>query len=168
MNEIVEKMFSKFVDPIFRSHGEINETAGDGLMIIFTEDDAKTNAVNAVKAAFDMYDRNLEINRTFLRDRDPINVNIGINSGTALLGLTKFQGALDTRMTYTATGPVTNLASRLASYAKGGDIIIGENTKALIEDIWPVFDRGKSQLKGIDSPIRIFSLLKKEPPEIPS
>jgi len=168
VNEIVEKMFSKFVDPIFRSHGEINETAGDGLMIIFKEDDAKTNAVNAVKAAFDIFDRNLEINKTFLRKQDPIHVNIGINSGTALVGMTRFQGALDTRMTYTATGPVTNLASRLASHAKGGDILIGEDTKALIEDIWPVFDRGTSQLKGIDSPICIFSLLKKAPTQIMS
>ena len=51
VNEIVEKVFSRFVDPIHRSGGDINETAGDGLMIIFKNDDAKTNAVHAVKAA---------------------------------------------------------------------------------------------------------------------
>ena len=61
MNHMVEEMFSNFVDPIHRSGGDINETAGDGLMIIFKNDDAKTNAVNAVKAAFDIHDQNLRL-----------------------------------------------------------------------------------------------------------
>jgi len=56
VNEIVEKMFSSFVDPIHRSGGDINETAGDGLMIIFKNDDAATNASNAVKAALDIHE----------------------------------------------------------------------------------------------------------------
>lgn len=42
VNEIIEKMFSSFVDPIHRSHGDINETAGDALMIIFKNHDART------------------------------------------------------------------------------------------------------------------------------
>jgi class 3 adenylate cyclase len=160
INEIVEKMFSSFVDPIHRSHGDINETAGDGLMIIFKDDNAKTNAVNSVKAAFDIYDRNLDINRE-LGDRfEPINVNMGINSGTALVGMTRFRGSLETRMTYTASGAVTNIAARLASYATGGDIVIGEETKRLIQGLWPVYDKGMANLKGIEEALRIFSLLR--------
>ena len=89
---------------------------------------------------------------------DPINVNIGINSGTALVGMTRFKGSLDTRMTYTATGNVTNIAARLADYAKGGDMIIGEGTKKMIEGLWPVYDLGEVHLKGIDDPVRIYSL----------
>lgn len=163
VNEMVEKMFSKFVDPIHRSYGEINETAGDGLMILFKEDEAKTNAVNAVKAAFDILEVSRQDNKTFVNDHEPINVNIGINSGQALLGMTRFTGALETRMTYTASGPVTNLASRLASYARGGDILIGEETKDLIAGLWPIYDRGKVQLKGIDEPVRIYSIVTKDP-----
>ena len=161
VNEMVEKMFSKFVDPIHRSYGEINETAGDGLMILFKEDDAKTNAVNAVKAAFDILGVSRQDNETFVYEQEPINVNIGINSGQALLGMTRFRGALETRMTYTASGPVTNLASRLASHARGGDILIGEETKGLIEGLWPIYDRGKSQLKGIEEPLMIYSIVRK-------
>jgi hypothetical protein len=114
VNEIVEKMFSSFVDPIHRSGGDINETAGDGLMIIFKNDEAVSNAVNAVRAAFDIYEINLKLGQRFSENFKPINVNMGINSGSALVGLTRFKGSLDTRMTYTATGPVTNLAARLA------------------------------------------------------
>jgi class 3 adenylate cyclase len=160
VNELVEKMFSSFVDQIHRSGGDINETAGDGLMIIFKNDDAGTNALNAVKAAFDIRTRNLALNQEFGGKFGEINVNMGINSGVALLGMTTFKGSLDTRMTYTASGPVTNLAARLADYATGGDILIGETTKGLIEGLWPVFDRGQVLLKGIDTPLRIYSLLR--------
>jgi class 3 adenylate cyclase len=161
VNELVEKMFSSFVDPIHRSGGDINETAGDGLMIIFKGGDARTNAVNAVKAAFDIHARNLALNREFGKAFGETNVNMGINSGVALLGMTVFKGSLDTRMTYTASGPVTNLAARLADVAEGGDILIGETTREMIEGLWPIHDRGRVHLKGIDEPLRIYSLLKK-------
>ncbi|MFO7737565.1 MAG: adenylate/guanylate cyclase domain-containing protein [Desulfatiglandaceae bacterium] len=160
VNQIVETMFSSFVDPIHRSNGDINETAGDGLMIIFKEGDVNTNAKNAVKAALDIHDMSREINKGLASQRDPINVNMGINSGTALVGMTRFKGSLDTRMTYTASGPVTNAAARLADYAQGGDILIGEETKQLIDGLWPVYDVGLATLKGIDKPMRIFSLFK--------
>jgi len=158
VNEMVEKMFSSFVDPIHRSGGDINETAGDGLMIIFKNDDVKTNAINAARAAFDIDERNRELNQNLGNHFEPINVNMGINSGEALVGLTKFKGSLDTRMTYTASGPVTNLAARLADFARGGDILIGNETKLLIEGMWPIFDLGQVRLKGIEEPVKIFSL----------
>ncbi len=160
VNDMVEEMFSNFVDPIHRSGGEINETAGDGLMIIFKDGDAQTNAVHAVKAAFDIHERNRQLNRKLSDRFEPVNVNIGINSGVALLGMTVLKGTLETRMTYTATGPVTNLAARLADHAKGGDILIGEETRKLINGLWPVFDAGAVHMKGIDQPQNVYSLLK--------
>lgn len=160
VNDMVEEMFSNFVDPIHRSGGDINETAGDGLMIIFKDGDAGSNAVNAVKAAFDIHERNRQLNGRIQAHFEPVNVNIGINSGIALLGMTVFKGTLETRMTYTATGPVTNLAARLADHAQGGDILIGEETRKMIDGLWPVYDMGLVPLKGINEPQRIYSLLK--------
>ncbi len=158
VNEMVEKMFSSFVDPIHRSGGDINETAGDGLMILFKNDDARSNAVNAVRAALDIQQRNEEFQSRLAGDYEPIRVNIGINSGKALLGMTRFKGRLNTRMTYTATGSVTNIAARLADLAGEGDILIGEETRKLIEGMWPVYDRGQVTLKGKDRPSRVYSL----------
>ena len=160
VNHMVEEMFSNFVDPIHRSGGDINETAGDGLMIIFKNDDARTNAINAVKAGFDIHEQNLLLNHEMSDRFEPVNVNIGINSGVALVGMTVFKGTLETRMTYTATGPVTNLAARLADHAKGGDIIIGEETQKMIAELWPAYDMGFVSLKGIDQSLRIYSLLR--------
>ena len=160
VNHMVEEMFSNFVDPIHRSGGDINETAGDGLMIIFKNDDAKTNAVNAVRAAFDIHEQNLQLNHEMADRFEPVNVNIGINSGVALVGMTVFKGTLETRMTYTATGPATNLAARLADHAQGGDIIIGEETQKMIEGLWRAYDMGLVPFKGIDQSLRIYSLLR--------
>lgn len=160
VNAIIEKIFSSFVDPIHRSHGDINETAGDGLMIIFKDHDAKTNAINAVKAAFEIIDRNRAVNNSFDPGIDPVEVNIGINSGSALVGMTRFKGLLDTRMTFTATGTVTNIAARLSDHAKSGDIIIGSETKRMVDGIWPVYDLGPVSLKGIKDQVLVFSLLR--------
>lgn len=160
VNAIIEKIFSSFVDPIHRSHGDINETAGDGLMIIFKDHDAKTNAINAVKAAFEIIDRNRAVNQSFDPGIDSVEVNIGINSGSALVGMTRFKGLLDTRMTFTATGTVTNIAARLSDHAKSGDIIIGSETKRMVDGIWPVYDLGPVSLKGIKDQVLVFSLLR--------
>ena len=160
VNTIIEKMFSSFVDPIHRSHGDINETAGDALMIIFKDHDAKTNAMNAVKAAFEIMDRNRAFNRTLGSDMGAIDVNIGINSGSALVGMTRFKGLLDTRMTFTATGTVTNIAARLSDHAKCGDILVGEETKQMVEGLWPLYPLGPVHLKGVKEPVPVFSLLR--------
>lgn len=160
VNAIIEKMFSSFVDPIHRSHGDINETAGDALMILFKDHDPKTNAINSVKAAFEIMEQNRIINQSLPKDMDLIDVNIGINSGSALVGMTRFTGTLDTRMTFTATGSITNIASRLSDHARGGDILIGKETKKMIQDLWPVYDRGTVSLKGISTPFQIFSLFQ--------
>lgn len=160
VNDMIEKMFSSFVDPIHRSHGDINETAGDALMIIFKNHDAKTNAINSVKAAFEISQRSRMINQSLTHAFEPIHVNIGINSGKALVGMSRFKGSLGTRMTYTASGSVTNLASRLAGYATGGDIVIGEETKNLVDGIWPIFAHERVMLKGLDEPRNVYSLLR--------
>jgi class 3 adenylate cyclase len=160
VNAAVEKMFSSFVDPIQRSHGDINETAGDGLMIIFKDHDAKTNAINAVKAAFEIVDRNRSVNHSLESVMGPLNVNIGINSGSALVGMSRFKGLLDTRMTFTATGKVTNIAARLSDYAKAGDILMGEETRKMVDGLWPVYHLGSVSLKGVKDPLPVFSLLR--------
>lgn len=160
-NQFIEDFFSSLIDPIHRSGGEINETAGDGLMIIFQDDDTRQNAVNAAQTAFDIQAKSQEFNCKLKDGVPPVSVNIGMNSGKVLLGASRFKGFHETRMTYTATGNVTNLASRLADLAQGGEILIGESTKELIQDLWPIYRKGQSALKNLDSPISVYALTKK-------
>ena len=63
-------------------------------------------------------------------------------------------------MTYTASGKVTNMAARLAAYARGGDILIAEETRKVIDGLWSVYDKGTATLKGIEKPVHVYSLLR--------
>jgi class 3 adenylate cyclase len=154
---LVEDLFSRFVDPIHRSGGEINETAGDGLMIIFEKKGAAENAAAAVKAALDIQAVIDFMERPAGFDEQVV-FNMGIASGTALVGASRFVGDLSSHMTYTASGKVTNLAARLSDLAEGGDILISPETKALIDGLWPIHDRGQSAIKGFPGEIRVYSI----------
>jgi class 3 adenylate cyclase len=92
---------------------------------------------------------------------------MGIASGPALLGPSRFRGASHTRMTYTASGPVTILASRLCGLAAGGDILVSSRTAELAGDLWPLHPRGRRRLKGLDEPVEVYSPLPPSGPERP-
>jgi class 3 adenylate cyclase len=161
VNFIIEKYFSSFLDIIYAHGGDINETAGDGLMVIFEGSEQK-NALNASKAASDIRLRTEEINSELEGRFDPVYVNMGINSGVAAVGMTKFNGAAGTRMTFTATGPVTNLAARIASASVEGDILVGPETAKRIKDQIPIFDRGRMSFKNVKEEVRVYSLIRSQ------
>jgi class 3 adenylate cyclase len=159
VNFIIETYFSGFLDILYAHGGDINETAGDGLMVIF-QGDQKEHAVNAAQAAMEIRRRTFQINEELKGRFDPVQVNMGINSGTASVGITRFNGATGVRMTYTATGPVTNLAARIASAAEDGDILVGAETAKRIKRETPLYDRGAMAFKNVKEKVRVFSLLR--------
>lgn len=64
-------------------------------MILFQGADPNKNAINAVRAAIDIQDSS--INES-LKERDPVMVNMGINSGLASVGSTRFRGIIATHV----------------------------------------------------------------------
>lgn len=158
--QMVEKLFSSFVDLIHRSGGDINETMGDGLMIIFREGDPAQNAANALAAALDIRDTAGAVASTLPQAAAEMKINMGVASGRAVVGFRRFAGARHSRMTYTASGTVTNLAARLSDLAKQGDILICPQTKQLLGNTWTLYSRGKYLLKGINQPVQVYSPLK--------
>ena len=158
VNFVLEKYFSSFLDEINHHGGDINETAGDGLMAIFQGQELE-NGLNACKAALHIRERTLEINQELEGRFQPVHVNMGINSGIAYLGMTRFQGETGTRMTFTASGPVTNLAARIASAAKRGDILIGPESARRVEGKIPLFDRGLMKFKNVKDKVKVYSLV---------
>ncbi len=156
VNSIMERYFSGFLDEIYAHGGDINETAGDGLMVIF-QGAASDNALNAVRAALAIRRRTSDINAELQNSFESIVVNMGINSGVAAVGMSRFQGTAGVRMTFTATGPVTNLASRIASAAINGDVLIGPETASRIEKEISLHDRGVMNFKNIKDPVNVFS-----------
>jgi len=158
VNSIMERYFSGFLDEIYAHGGDINETAGDGLMVIF-QGAAADNALNAVRAALAIRRRTSDINAELQNSFESIEVNMGINSGIAAVGMSRFQGTAGVRMTFTAAGPVTNLAARIASAAINGDVLIGPETATRIEKEISLHDRGVMNFKNIKDPVHVFSLI---------
>ena len=111
MNYLIERYFSAFLDDIHLNNGDINETAGDGLMIIFQQEKPVHHAVDAVTTALMIHDKARSINKEESGRHEPITINIGINSGLCSVGSTCLEGISGTRWTYTASGPVTNIAA---------------------------------------------------------
>lgn len=159
INRVIERYFSHFFDVIQRNGGDINETAGDGMMVIFLHEDPLQHAKNAIKAAVDVREECKKMSDDTVADIFPVQVNIGINSGEAYLGSTKMSGSEGERWTFTASGKVTIKAARLAQFARNGQIIIAEETAKRIETHFNLRALGKVSLKNLEDSGNVFEVL---------
>ena len=159
VNFLVEKYFSEFIDDVRKGNGEINETSGDGLMILFHGDGPETHAHAAVSTAFAIHYKTLKVNAEIRGQFEPTVVNMGINSGKVFMGATRFEGLSGSRWTYTASGLTTVLAARLAGIATGGDILLGNETVNRLQGKFMVQPHGTPRLKNISEPLPIYRLV---------
>ena len=155
-NQLVEVYFGAFLDEILKLGGDVNETAGDGFMVIFQDPDPRRHATCAVQAALAILRKTAETNATLEGFSEPITMHMGINSGTASVGATKIEGAAGTRWTYTASGPTTNIAARLAALAEGGSVVLSEATRRRLGDEFELQELGAQALKNVAEPVRAF------------
>ncbi len=159
VNAIVERYFGAFLVEILNQGGDVNETAGDGLMVLFRSDDPGEHARAAVRAALGIQ----RITRAINAEREgqiPIGLHIGINSGIASVGATKIQAGDGSRWTYTASGPTTNIAARVGEL--GHEIAITEETQRRLDRRFPLEDLGIQALKNVTAPVRTFRVLVPE------
>ncbi len=160
LNRMIQDYFSAFLEIIRANHGDVNETAGDGLMVIFqSEGSATRHALNAAGAAFQLLAKVAELNEAFAGVYPPVAIHVGINSGPALVGATKLDAAGGGRWTFTASGPTTNLAARIAGLTRGGEVKVGPETAARIKDRYVLEDTGEHALKNVARPVRVFRLV---------
>jgi class 3 adenylate cyclase len=153
LDALVERYFSAFFDEIVKYGGDVNETAGDGLMVIFHEGDHPRAAVATAVA---IHRRTRELNAELAGRFEALAMHIGVNTGPASLGATKIEGRAGTRWTYTASGMTTNVAARLAGVAEAGEIIVSESTRDRLIPLVDCEDLGERMLKNVDRPVRVF------------
>jgi class 3 adenylate cyclase len=158
LNVVVERYFGAFLDEVLRNGGDVNETAGDGLMVIFQDEDPERHARNAAQAALGILRRAEEINGEAGAVDEPIRLHVGVNSGAAAVGATKIEGTAGTRWTYTASGAVTNVAARLAALGAGDSVFIGAETARRLSGWLDLEDLGERELRNVEEPVRVFRL----------
>ena len=157
LNTLVERYFSTFLDRIQEAGGDINETAGDGFMAIFQDADPDAHAATTTETALALLAATQALNRE--NSEHPLSVHMGINSGAALVGSTRFEGARGTRWTFTASGPVTNLAARLAAAAGPGQVLAGPETVRRLGDRYRLERLGSQHLKNILEDVEVHRVL---------
>jgi len=158
VNTLIEKYFSVFMDAIYENNGDVVETAGDGLMVLFLNDDEATHALEAVRAAQAIKEKACFINDDCSLDSQPLVVNIGICSGQAFVGAAKFESYTGSRWTYTSHGTTTNVAARLCGHAKGGAVLVSKATAARVNRHYSFSPLGKFALKNLSGKVDIFAL----------
>ena len=116
------------------------------------------HAEAAVRAALDMQAAISGLDREKPIEDIAIKVGIGINSGVMVAGSL----GSEKRMEYTVIGDDVNVASRLTSLAKAGEILISKRTYELINkenNDLKIEERGKILVKGRKMRIDVFNVL---------
>ena len=158
LNTLVERYFARFLDHVHRHGGDVTETAGDGLMVLFRDDHSSAHPRAAARAALDIQQAAKELNALAAPASAPVRVSVGINTGRCLVGSTKIQGTSHERWTFTATGLVTNVAARLCAQASGGETLLGPETAARLGEAFQLETLGESQFKNVSAPVPVFRL----------
>ncbi|MCC7080428.1 MAG: adenylate/guanylate cyclase domain-containing protein [Burkholderiales bacterium] len=157
MNKLIEAYFSRFFDAVEAAGGTVNEIMGDGFMAIFDEGEVRDETRAAVSAALAIQRQTRELNAQRLSELDPLLVNIGVHAGIALVGFTKFRTSSGERWTYTASGPVTNIASRLCALATGGSILVSAHVAEHLKEVgYALQPIGPQKLKNVSRPVLTF------------
>ena len=140
---------------IVTHQGTLERFAGDGLMIFFNDPIKLENpAANAMDMALTMQAQFVPLRTSWKKRGFDLDLGIGVAMGYATLGAIGFEGRWD----YACIGSVTNLAARLCSEAKGGQIITNQKTLARIEGSTQVEPLGDLTLKGISHPVPAFNV----------
>ena len=147
MREIIGAYHRCCAEVIARHGGMIGKYMGDGVLALFgypraQEDDAE-RAVRAGLAVVEALQR--------LALGGGVQVRVGIATGLVVVGDLLGEGA---GREHGVVGETPNLAARLQSLAEPGTVVIGENTRQLVGELFEYASLGNQQLKGFAAPVR--------------
>jgi adenylate cyclase len=140
--------------------GTLDKFIGDGIMIFFGDPESRgeqEDAIGCVEMALEMRRRVHQFQQEW-RDRGvarPLHVRIGINTGFVTVGNFGSEDRLD----YTIVGGQVNAASRLEALAEPDQILISQETYALVKEQVRCRAVGEVKVKGIAYPIETYEVL---------
>ena len=135
--------------------GTLERFAGDGMMIFFNDPiELENPTTNAMRMALAMQEKFVPLCASWKKRGYDLELGIGIARGYAMLGAIGFDGRWD----YACIGSVTNLAARLCSEAKGGQILTNQKTLETVEGSARVDPQGEVTLEGISRPVPVFNV----------
>lgn len=155
--QMLNEYFELMVETVFHHEGTVDKFVGDMIMVIWGapishNDDPR----RAVHAALDMLSVLSGYNESRVsRGQPPIHIGIGINTGELVAG---YIGSTRT-MSYSVIGDAVNVASRLCSAAKRGQILISENTWKEVSEHFQTSELAPLHVKGKSQPLKVYSVI---------
>lgn len=125
MARLLTEYFTEMVECVFRHDGTLDKFIGDSVMALWGAPiGAPDDCDRAMQAALEMIVELDRLNARWTREGRPtLQIGIGLNVGEVFAG----NIGSDRRLEYTVIGDAVNVASRLCSAAKGGEILISED-----------------------------------------
>jgi len=140
------------MDAILEYGGTLDKFLGDGVLALFNAPmDQGDHAVAAVRTAVAIQNRL----KTLAGASGPaLSCGVGLATGDAVVGTI---GTLEL-MNYTAIGDVVNLASRLQSEARPGEVLMADSTYQQVAERVDVDQLGPIHVKGRTAAVTVYKL----------
>ena len=162
---LLNDYFTIMVERIQEQGGMLDKFIGDAIMAAFGLPVAHgDDADRAVQSAISMISSLFEWNKERMQDgRRPIDMGIGINTGTVVAG----NIGSPKRMDFTMIGDGVNLASRLESACKqySARILISEYTLGQLNGVYRTREVDHVVVKGKTQPVGVYEVLDYHTPE---
>jgi len=162
--EVLSSLLNSYLNEMsqiaLKHGGTIDKFVGDAILIFFGDPETrgeKEDAKACALMALEMRDRMKHL-RKIWEDQgitNPLEVRIGINTGFCNVGNFGSEDRLD----YTIIGGEVNLASRLESNAMTGQILISQETYALIKKHIVCEKKDEIKVKGIAHKIQTYQVV---------
>ncbi len=153
----LNSFYSLMIDLTIKNDGTINKFLGDAVMAIFgAPTPYPDHCLRAVKTALEMQSGVAQLSEQRIAEgKDPISIGIGISAGEAVAGTV----GTESHMEYTVIGDKVNLAARLESNAKPGQILVSESTYVQIADQVQARCLGVINVKGKEEQVTVYEIL---------
>ena len=158
-NEVVallNSLFDKIVKEIIGQNGHVDKFMGDAVMAVFRGDYHLDRAIDAALAIREALKDTPEVQLGDLLYKPEIST--GINSGEMVSG--NIGSASLKRLDYTVIGDAVNLAQRLQSAAKPGQILITEEVYHKAKESFQCQPVGEFVLKNKAHPVMAYEVVE--------
>jgi class 3 adenylate cyclase/predicted ATPase len=153
LREVISAYRKCVAETVRHLGGFVSQYLGDGVLIFFGYPQAhEDDAERAVRAALQ-----LVAAVAGLKTHAPLQTRVGIATGLVVVGEMSDAGGLRERG---IVGETPNLAARLQSRAEPNQVVIADNTRRLLGNIFELKDLGSKHLKGMAEGIRAWAVLQ--------
>ena len=155
--KMLNEYYTRMIDILFDNDGTLDKTIGDAIMAVFGAPVSDPDSTaKAIRTALGMMEELKKFNAERVsRKEEPFQIGIGINTGVVVAGNL---GSIK-QFSYTVIGDEVNLASRMCSNAKAGQILVTEATYRKAKWLFEFNQLEPIKVKNVTNPVQIYEVL---------